>query len=221
MLVFDIVKTNRVDTTDPTLWLKRHGDYLYGYAFFRLHDETSAEDMVQETLLAALQSRQTFANLSTERTWLTAILKHKIVDFFRHVCRETNFDGLDETDNWEEQFFDETGHWRETQCPNEWNSDAEFLFEQKEFLEILQQCLANLPKRLACVFTLREIEGLSGTEICRMLKISPNNLWTMLHRARIQLRYWLEMNWFKNESDKVMKTNHSERQNCRIEEQIF
>lgn len=196
----EIVKIDQNTYSDPDSWVQRHGDYLYAYAMFRLHDRTAAEDIVQETLLAALQSRHAFARESTERTWLTGILKHKIIDSYRRACRENNFDGFSDPEILERQLFDESGHWRESRCPNEWNSDAEFLFEQREFEEVFQKCLGELPRRLACVFTLREIDGMTNAEICEILEISRNNFWTMLHRARVQLRYLLDQNWFQNES---------------------
>ena len=73
---------------DPSVWLAEHGDYLFKYAVFRLRDATLAEDAVQETLLAALQAYHSFAGRGSERTWLVGILKHKVMDHFRRVCRE-------------------------------------------------------------------------------------------------------------------------------------
>jgi RNA polymerase sigma-70 factor (ECF subfamily) len=69
---------------DPEVWVDRHGDYLYRFALARIKDPSVAEDLVQETFLAALGARKNFESRSAVRTWLTAILKHKIVDYFRH-----------------------------------------------------------------------------------------------------------------------------------------
>lgn len=77
---------NRAETSnvawniDPGKWVDDHGDYLFRYAFVRLHDECRAEDAVQETLLAALKNLNTFGGRASERTWLTGILRNKIVD---------------------------------------------------------------------------------------------------------------------------------------------
>ena len=79
---------------DPTVWVDEHGDYLFRYALMRLRDETLAEDLVQETLLAAIQSLASYGGKSTERTWLTSILKHKLVDFYRKSSRETPLDEI-------------------------------------------------------------------------------------------------------------------------------
>jgi RNA polymerase sigma-70 factor (ECF subfamily) len=67
-----------------------------------------------------------------------------------------------------------------------------------EFWETFGKCLSKLPERVAAVFMLREMEEMETEQICRDLNISPNNLWVMLHRARMALRECLEMNWFKD-----------------------
>ncbi len=175
---------------NPIQWLEQHGDYLYAFAVSRLHNETAAEDIVQETLLAALQTSHKFSHNSSERTWLTAILKHKIIDYYRRASRQVSLDsGAADND-----LFDEEGFWRE--YPADWSATPERLLEQKEFREILQDCLADLPKNLAAVFTLREIEGLEAKEICEILNISSNNYWVLLHRARLRLRGAIENKWF-------------------------
>jgi RNA polymerase sigma-70 factor (ECF subfamily) len=60
--------------------------------------------------------------------------------------------------------------------------------------------LAKLPQRVADVFMLREMDEMETAQICDTLKVSPNNLWVMLHRARMALRECLEVNWFKEQS---------------------
>ncbi len=178
---------------NPIQWLEKYGEYLFAFAISRLHNESVAEDLVQETLLAALRSSEKFSCNSSEKTWLTAILKHKIIDHFRRASRQVSFDP-DGDDN---DLFDDAGFWRE--YPAAWSTTPESLFEQKEFREILQTCLADLPKNLAAVFTLREIEGLETKEICEILNISPNNFWVLLHRARLRLRQAIENKWLASE----------------------
>jgi RNA polymerase sigma-70 factor (ECF subfamily) len=183
------------DTFDPSVLVEKHGDFLYRFAMFRVRDEFVAEDLVQETLLAALQSLDKFSHKSSERTWLTGILKHKIIDHFRKMNRYVSIDSNDD-DSTDENFFREDGHWQSEQAPTDWNASPSALVENKEFWEILNQCLASLPPRTAAAFTLREIEGLSSDEVCSVLDISPNNLWVMLHRARTQLRHDMEVKFF-------------------------
>lgn len=183
---------------DPENWVDEHGDYLFGYALLRVRDRELAEELVQETFLAALKARHNFAGQSSEKTWLVGILKHKIIDHFRRVSREHSVADF-EANGHEEDLFRQTGewvdHWKPESAPKEWANDPGRLLEQKEFWEVFKRCLAELPPRLAQAFTLREIDGFSSEEICEILNISANNLWVMLHRARALLRRSMEVNW--------------------------
>jgi RNA polymerase sigma-70 factor (ECF subfamily) len=67
----------------PSSWLTEHGDYLYRYAYVRLRDRTAAEELVQETLVAALEGLARFEGRSSIRTWLTGILKYKLLELLR------------------------------------------------------------------------------------------------------------------------------------------
>ena len=164
-------------------WVDEYGDYLFRFAMSRLHDISAAEDAIQETLLAAIRSRQRFSNGSTERTWLTAILKHKIADHYRSIFSHTLLAGsipLDETDAF---YFGSSGQWRGNLQDTPMSE-----MDQKEFVVALRSAIVLLPKRLAIVFTLREIEGMATKEICGLLNITRENLFVMIHRARLQLR---------------------------------
>jgi RNA polymerase sigma-70 factor, ECF subfamily len=138
---------------------------------------------VQETLLAALAAEKSFAGRSNLRTWLTGILKHKIVDQIRRASRETSVETAEEFD----ALFDETGHWRE--APQAW---PEELLDQKQFFEVLERCLAALPARTAQVFLMREHLGHETPEICKELDVTPTHCWVLLYRARMALRECLE-----------------------------
>jgi RNA polymerase sigma-70 factor, ECF subfamily len=81
--------------TNPDRWVDEHGDCLFRYALVRVRHREVAEDLVQETLLSAMRSRERFAGKSSERSWLTGILKHKISDHFRKLGRETSFTELE------------------------------------------------------------------------------------------------------------------------------
>ncbi len=79
--------TNRIDTNS---WVDRYGDTLFRYAFYRVSDRTIVEDLVQETFMAALNSAGSFASRSSQKTWLLGILKHKILDHYRHKLNTLN-----------------------------------------------------------------------------------------------------------------------------------
>ena len=168
--------------------------YLLRYALLQLRDRDSAEDVVQETMLAALESRARFAGQSTAKTWLTGILKHKIIDLLRRRKREeplvTNEDGseADAVD----AMFQADGHW--LAIPADWGNPARAL-EDKRFREAFALCTKAMPVRNARVFMMREVLDMSGSEICEALDITPANLWVMLHRARLSLRACIEIKW--------------------------
>jgi RNA polymerase sigma-70 factor (ECF subfamily) len=180
----------------PDVWLEEHGDVLFRYALLRLRDTSVAEEMVQETLLAALQSHHKFAGQSSERTWLTGILKHKIIDHFRRASRERAADPPDPMSEDAARLFDESGYWHHDIGPVDWGANPLRDFEHKEFRKIIERCLGELPQRAASVFTLREMEEMASEEICKVMGITTTNLWVMLHRARAHMRHCLEMKWF-------------------------
>src|SRR5262249_28568050 len=84
-------KTDTERRLDPGKWLDCHGDYLYRYALMRVREAAMAEDLLQETLLAAVRSYPTHEGRSSERTWLVGIMKHKVIDYFRRSARNTQF----------------------------------------------------------------------------------------------------------------------------------
>lgn len=182
-------------TSDPETWIDQFGDYLYSFALSRIQNEAVAEDMVQETFLAALRDRKNFKGLSSERTWFTSILKHKIIDYLRKMNRERSIEDVDAVTDLSEALFDEKGSWKLK--PAHWNVNPEKLVDRKEFWDILNHCLSDLPTRLALAFRLREMDGLDCNEICNVLNITPSNCWVMLYRARMSLRRCLEIKWFE------------------------
>lgn len=179
---------------DPEDWVDRYGDYLYRYALLRLKDPDRAEDIVQETFLAALRSRINYRRLSSERTWLVGILKHKIIDYLRRASRERRRYESGSLGREQDQAFDEDGSWRIE--PPRWDTQADEALEWKEFWDVFERCLSELPSRLYGSFVLKEIEQLSTKQICKELGITPTNLMVRMHRTRRLLRDCLESNWF-------------------------
>ncbi len=186
--------------SDPERWVDEHGDYLFCYALSRLRDPVRAEDAVQETFLAALKGGKSFAGRSAEKSWLTGILKNKIFDHYRKTSRETSFTDLDfyadeESDRFVARGVGEGG-WIHKLGPLEWSADPGDSLDKEQFWKTFRDCSNKLPKNVAAVFTLREVDGVDSREICATLNISESNLWVMLHRARMALRRCLETNWF-------------------------
>jgi|JI9StandDraft_2_1071091.scaffolds.fasta_scaffold100824_1 RNA polymerase sigma-70 factor (TIGR02943 family) len=183
---------------DPERWVDEHGDYLFHYALSRVREPARAEDFVQEALLGGLRSADRYQGRSSERTWLTGILKNKLLDHFRKAGRETNFTDLEFFAEEEDRAFENQefpDHWNSASAPSEWNQAGEAL-DREQFWRVFHECSGKLPERIARVFLLREVDGMTGEEICSSLNITPNNLWVMLHRARLALRGCLQLNWF-------------------------
>jgi RNA polymerase sigma-70 factor, ECF subfamily len=178
--------------------LDAHRGYLLRVARLQLRDEALAEDVVQETLLAALSGKG-FAGKSSLKTWLTGILKHKIVDAIRRKQREpaavATFGDIDSELDIEDfdALFAANGAWASP--PADWG-DPEAALGQREFFDVLDFCLERLPPNTARVFMMREVMELESDEICAELSITSNNLWVILYRARMALRRCLEQHWF-------------------------
>jgi RNA polymerase sigma-70 factor (TIGR02943 family) len=170
-----------------------HADYLFNFAIGQVRDSSVAEDVVQETFLAAVKARENFSGQSSERTWLVGILRHKICDHLRKACRERSVRQESATSN-DPEALDESVLWlhdiaAESQSPSR-------RMELEEFRANLELALGKLPPRIAQVFQLYEIEERPNREVCEEMNISESNLWVMLHRARKQLRDQLGGWWF-------------------------
>jgi len=175
-------------------WLDEHGDALYAYALPRVRSPEAAEDLVQETLLAALANHHRFMRDASERTWLISILRHKLVDHLRRAVRQRPLREVQSPETAE--LFDGRGRWKVRMAA--WKGDPHAVLEDTEFRGVLARCLASLPSRIAQLFWLREAEGIGSEQLCQELEISPTNLWTMMHRARLRLRGCLSVNWFES-----------------------
>jgi RNA polymerase sigma-70 factor (ECF subfamily) len=184
---------------DPAAWVDRHGDSLFRYALSRLGNRAVAEDLVQETFLAALRARKNFSGKSAERTWFAAILKHKIVDHLRRQVREQAVNSINSSGEMGEYLFDKNGGWQVK--PVNWSTNPSESLEKKEFWQVFRHCLESLPQRLRAVFSLREMDELPTHEVCEALKVTPGNLGVLLYRARMSLRRCLEINWFSTETE--------------------
>ncbi|MDX1374502.1 MAG: sigma-70 family RNA polymerase sigma factor [Burkholderiales bacterium] len=192
------MKDDRPETGDLRARIEQQRPYLLRFAALQLRDPNAAEDAVQETLLAALAGEAKFAGRSNLRTWLTGILKHKIVDSIRRAAREPSVEIEDAGEF--DALFRGNGHWLER--PAAW-SEPQGALEQKQFFAVLEQCLARLPEKTARVFMMREHLGLETEQICKELGITPTHCWVLLYRARMSLRLCLDERWFQSGSEKA------------------
>lgn len=174
-----------------------HGQCLFRYALVRVRKPEVAEDLVQETFLAAVRGYEKFGGRSSERSWLVGILKNKIVDYFRKLGRETSFTDMEFLSEEFSEKFGAVGMWKHEEGPIEWKPEADEVMHRGEFWQTMRDCLAKLPQKVRDVFTMREMEEIASKEICRTLSITESNLWVMLHRARMALRECLAINWFE------------------------
>ncbi len=187
---------------DPVGWVDIYGDYLFRYALARVGGEHAAEDLVQETFLSALQSRANFQGRSSERTWLTGIMKNKILEYYRKN-RRSNDDTLEGAyGTLHREIMDKHNHWEmdPEKAPAACSPSPSERLENSEFWGVMAECLKKLPVNASRVFTLREIDGVETADICAAIGVSESNLWVLLHRSRFILRRCLELNWFSGGS---------------------
>lgn len=168
---------------------------LVRFAHLQLRNEALAEDAVQDALIAVLEKPDRFAGQSSLRTYVTGILKFKIIDNLRLAMRERQIETVEDQSEDEaiDALFAADGHTREV--PRPWG-DPDGTLQEKDFFRVLELCLEKLPVQTARIFMMREWLELETEEICKELTITPANAWVMLYRARMRLRECLDLNWF-------------------------
>lgn len=188
-------KSANPEENDVTAWVEEYGDRLFKYALFRVRDKELAEDLVQEALLSAFRSHASFEGRSSVYTWLVTILKNKIIDHVRKDSRATMVSLDDGFQDERGELFNRLGLWKVDLL--EWDGGGEALLEREDFRVQLESCLSKMPEKLRQAFIFKIIDDLDSEEVCKILQISPNNLWVMLYRARMRLRTCLDKNWFE------------------------
>jgi len=178
----------------PDTWVDAHGDALFRFAISRVGDRATAEDLVQETLLAALKGTDGFRGDSEFRTWLVGVLRHKIIDHARRSGREGPLDSASGEDSLIDGWFGPNGRW--VRPPGKWDVDPARLVLQREFWIVAARCAQGVPGRAGEAFSLRVMCEMEPQDVCKVLEITPTNLWVLLHRARARMRACLEVNWF-------------------------
>jgi RNA polymerase sigma-70 factor (ECF subfamily) len=172
--------------TIDTAALNEHRRYLYRYAIQQVRDADVANDLVQDTLVAALESDGRFQGRSAMRTWLVGILKHKIADSYRQRARApVSFEALADAERGEAIGADVAE--RLAGAAPAAQEPANVVARQR-FWEACQARLERMPKQAARVFILSEVLGHDSAQVCRTLGITSANLWTTLHRVRRRLQ---------------------------------
>jgi len=191
-------RNNPVSPRPQTHWVEDYSDVLFKFACLRVGDRETAKDLVQETFLSALQNVESFRGESSPETWLTAILKNKIIDYYRKRKSAKSVPLIDENGASElDKYFDEEGEWKSSAGPVSWNASGYQILRSKEFLEILQKCLSKLSDHGRSVFVSKYLDELDSEEICKQLEVTTSNYWVIMHRAKLQLRQCIEKNWLK------------------------
>lgn len=192
-------KSAATHLTDP-VFLEDLRRQMLKFAILQLDDEAQAEDAVQEALMGALKNVSSFERKAALKTWVFAILKHKITDLLRYRQRwvdvEKNSDSAD--DEALPSVFDTRGFWHQEDRPNRWAQPVEAI-DDAQFWRVFEVCLEDLPPAQGRVFMMREFIELDSDEICQSVDISTTNLHVLLHRARLRLRRCLEEHWFCEE----------------------
>jgi RNA polymerase sigma-70 factor (ECF subfamily) len=180
-------------------WVAEHGDVLWRFALGRTRSRDAAEEVVQETIVAAMQAsagERGFAGASSERTWLLGIAAHKIADHYRQARRRAGrVDAESEcapggAGKGIEALFTDKGLWART--PETWGIGPGTTAENSEILVALRACIDALPPGLGEAVWLRDLLGMPTEEVCKAMGVTPTNLWTRMHRARAALRACVE-----------------------------
>ncbi|MFS4456458.1 sigma-70 family RNA polymerase sigma factor [Maribacter sp. 2304DJ31-5] len=182
-----------INQLQPDNWVDNYADYLFNYAIGRVSDAEIAKDLVQETFFAGLKSAKNYKGDAAERTWLIAILKRKVIDYYRKINSKK---GKAEVRMNYSSNSDIEGDWLEEQVADPFSNYENSTIENEELGLAIQECIAKLPKKQSTVFTMKTIQGISTEDICNELGINPSNLWVMIHRARTALMGCLNENWY-------------------------
>ena len=197
----DIQDTTSTSSTIKS-WVELYSDGMFSWAFYKTSSKETAEDLVQETFLAAVQSFEKFERKSNPKTWLFAILNNKIIDHYRRQIKNPTVSEQQQNEKGVyslfDRLFDSDRQWKKEERPKPWQFESENILDNPEFDKVLQNCMDKLPGTWFSAVQLKYLEEKKGELICQELQITPSNFWQILHRAKLQLRKCLELNWFKN-----------------------
>ncbi len=175
-------------------WVESFSEELYSWALYKVSDHEMAKDLVQDTFLAAAEKIDGFEGNSSPKTWLFAILNNKIIDVYRKKIKQP----VKKDDQFFSDFFDDGERWKTGRIPQDWHEEENHLLDNNDFRSVLKDCLDELPDKWNACVQLKFMENKKGEDICQEIGITPSNFWQIIHRAKLQLRDCIEVNWFEN-----------------------
>jgi len=152
-----------------------------------VHSHAVAEEVVQETWLGVVRGIDRFEGRSSLRTWLLSILVNRARSAGTREARSVPVDAGPAVDG---SRFDAGGMW--SSPPAHWSDDVDERLGASALRQELLAGLAAMPARQRAVVMLRDVDGLSGDEVCQVLSLTPANERVLLHRGRSRLRQALE-----------------------------
>ena len=182
---------------NPHLWVIKYADYLHSFAIRRLNNQDQARDLVQDTFLSGLENMDNFRGVCTEKTWLTSILKNKIVDVYRKKLPGLiNLKDIIKAEQGHQSFINISNNLRKiSDLPAVTCSYQYDAIVNKELAFALQKCIQKLPALWLSVFSMKYLDDRSTKSICSELKVTPAYFWTIVHRAKHNLQSSLKKNF--------------------------
>jgi RNA polymerase sigma-70 factor (ECF subfamily) len=191
----DVLKENSKSVLEQ--WVNQFSDELYSWAFFKTSSKEVAEDLVQDTFMAAFHKIDSFQGKSQPKTWLFSILNNKVIDYYRLSARTTkkNF-SLTENSSYElsDGLFNSYGCWENNDINSIWDQDQELL-DNPDFNIVMQECMDNLPQKWKLAVTSKYLTEKKAEAICQELEITVSNYWQIVHRAKLLLKKCIELKW--------------------------
>lgn len=183
-------KTYKVN---PNKWVDKYSDYLFNYAIGRVNNRDIAKDLISETFLAGLKAMKNFKGNATERTWLVAILKRKIIDYYRKINSKKGKAEVKVNYN----NSDQEGDWLEERIAASATGNAEDKMLNIELREAIFSCLESINPKHAKIFKEKTLDKRATKVICNEHNITASNLWVIIHRARTALAECMKEKWLK------------------------
>jgi RNA polymerase sigma-70 factor (ECF subfamily) len=191
----DVLKENSKSVLEQ--WVNQFSDELYSWAFFKTSSKEVAEDLVQDTFMAAFHKIDSFQGKSQPKTWLFSILNNKVIDYYRLSARTTkkNF-SLTENSSYElsDGLFNSSGCWENNDINSIWDQDQELL-DNPDFNIVMEECMDNLPQKWKLAMTSKYLTEKKAEAICQELEITVSNYWQIVHRAKLLLKKCIELKW--------------------------